>query len=122
MYIKELACQQVCGISLLSLVEPYLILPYYAIVKGDTKPGYSYSSFNAARSAISTVVQIDGTPAGQHKIVCLFMRSAAKQRSKLPRDGFIWKPDLLLKTFDGWGSNTKLFLSTLTKKVQASNH
>ncbi|MPC65057.1 hypothetical protein E2C01_059181 [Portunus trituberculatus] len=34
---QELACQQVCGISLVSLVEPYLILPYYAIVKGDTK-------------------------------------------------------------------------------------
>ncbi|MPC58135.1 hypothetical protein E2C01_052130 [Portunus trituberculatus] len=42
---KELACQQFCGISLPSLVEPYLILPYYAIVKGDTKPEKTDSGF-----------------------------------------------------------------------------
>ncbi|MPC42842.1 DNA repair endonuclease XPF [Portunus trituberculatus] len=33
--------------------------------------GYSYSNLNAA---ISAVVKMNGTPPGQHKIVCLFMR------------------------------------------------
>ncbi|MPC49747.1 hypothetical protein E2C01_043559 [Portunus trituberculatus] len=78
-------------------------------------PPSDYSSLNAARSAISAVAKINGSSAGQHKVVCLFMRSAAKQRSKLPRVGFTWDPDLLLKTFDGWGGNTQLSLSTLTK-------
>ncbi|MPC62478.1 hypothetical protein E2C01_056563 [Portunus trituberculatus] len=32
----------------------------------------SYSSLNAARSAISIVAKINGTPAGQHKSVLLY--------------------------------------------------
>ena len=70
--------------------------------------GYSYSSLNAARSAISTVAKINGIPAGQNELVCLFMKSAAKQHSKLPRSNFTWDPDVFLNTFHVWGSNNQL--------------
>lgn len=79
--------------------------------------GFSYSSLNAARSAISAVAKINGIPAGQNELVCLFMRSAAKQRSKLPRNNFTWDPDFFLRTFDTWGNNNQLPLSKLAKKV-----
>ena len=79
--------------------------------------GYSYSSLNAARSAISAVAKINGMPAGQHQMVCFFMRSVAKNRSNLPGGGFTWVPDLLLNTFEAWGSKTQLSLSALSKKV-----
>ena len=45
---------------------------------------YSYSSLNAAWSAISVVAKINGVPAGQTDMVCLFMKAAAKQRSQFP--------------------------------------
>ena len=50
-------------------------------------------------------------------MVCLFMRSVAKQRSTLPKNDLTWDPDLFLRTFDKWGSNRKLSLLTLSKKV-----
>ena len=79
--------------------------------------GYSYSSLNAARSAISTIAKIHGVPAGQNDLVCLFMKSAAKQQSQFPRNNFTWDPDTFLNTFNAWGHNNQLSLSSLTKKV-----
>lgn len=79
--------------------------------------GFSYSSLNAARSAISAVAKINGIPAGQNELVCLFMRSASKQRSQLPRNNLTWDPDAFLRTFDSWGDNNNLSLSQLAKKV-----
>lgn len=79
--------------------------------------GFSYSSLNAARSAISAVAKINGVPAGQNELVCLFMRSAAKQRSQFPRNNFTWDPDVFLRTFDSWGDNNHLPFSKLAKKV-----
>ncbi|MPC60285.1 hypothetical protein E2C01_054324 [Portunus trituberculatus] len=40
--------------------------------------GFSYSSLNAVRSAISAMAKINGIPVGQNELVCLFMKSAAK--------------------------------------------
>ena len=79
--------------------------------------GYSYSSLNAARSAISAVAKINGVPAGQNDMVCLFMKSAAKQQSQFPKTNFTWDPDAFLNTFNVWGHNNQLPLSYLTKKV-----
>lgn len=50
----------------------------------------SVNSLNTVRSAISTIARINGIPAGQNEVVCLFMRSAAKHRSKLLKCDIIW--------------------------------
>ena len=47
--------------------------------------GYSSSSLTAARSTISAVAKIFGVTAGQHDLVCLFMRSVAQQQSQFPK-------------------------------------
>ncbi|MPC74552.1 hypothetical protein E2C01_068915 [Portunus trituberculatus] len=79
--------------------------------------GYSYSSLNVARSAISAVAKINGVPAGQNEMLCLFMKSAAKQRSKFPKNNFTWDSDAFLHTFNVWRHNNQLCLSSLAKKV-----
>lgn len=48
--------------------------------------GKQYSTINTYRSAISsTVPPLDGTPLGQHKIVCSFMRGVFNRRPPKPR-------------------------------------
>ena len=36
--------------------------------------GVGYSALNTARSAIATFLWIDGKPAGEHPLVCRFMK------------------------------------------------
>ena len=63
------------------------------------------------------MARINGIPAGQNELACLFMKSAAKQRSSLLRNNFTWDPDVFLRTFDTWGQNIPLPLSKLAKEV-----
>ncbi|MPD03611.1 hypothetical protein E2C01_099253 [Portunus trituberculatus] len=84
--------------------------------------GFSYSSLNAARSAVSAVAKISGIPAGQNELVCLFMKSAAKQRSKLPRNNFTWDPDVFLRTFDTWGQQSIISFTVSQKSGRFASH
>lgn len=67
--------------------------------------GYSYGSLNGTRSAFSAVAKINGIIAGQNEVVCLFMKSSAKQLSKLTKGNLKWDPDFVLNIFGGYGSN-----------------
>ena len=42
--------------------------------------GRSYSTINSIRSAISAVAIVDGKPAGQHPLVCRFMKAVFQER------------------------------------------
>ena len=79
--------------------------------------GYSYSSLNVARSAISAIAKFSGVSAGNNDMVCFFMKSAATQQFQFLKINFTWDPDAFLHTFPVWGHNTHLSLSYLIKDV-----
>ncbi len=48
--------------------------------------GTQYSGLNTARSALSAIIMLPGnTPAGQHPLVCRFLRGVFQERPVLPR-------------------------------------
>lgn len=49
-----------------------------------------YSAMNTARSAVSSVLAIDGKPAGQHPIVRRYMKGIFHQKPALPRYSCTW--------------------------------
>ena len=59
--------------------------------------GVSYSTMNTARSALSTIITIDGQPAGQHRLVTRFLKSCFQQRPALPKTNVVWDADLVRK-------------------------
>jgi hypothetical protein len=72
---------------------------------------------NTVRSALSTVVTINGTPAGQHDLVKRFMKSVFQEKPALPRYQTTWDPDIVLSFIKSLGPNRKLDIAMLAKKV-----
>ena len=81
------------------------------------KTGLSYRSINVIRSAISSVALIEGLPAGQHPLVCRFMRAVYNRKPALPRYQSVWDPDVVLDLFQQWGPTGTLSLLRLSKKL-----
>lgn len=46
---------------------------------------FGYSAINTARSALSTIVNINNVPVGQHPLVKRFMRGIFNERPVLPQ-------------------------------------
>ena len=47
--------------------------------------GLGYSALNMARSSLSSVINIEGRPVGEHQIVVKFMKGAFNLRPSKPR-------------------------------------
>ena len=81
------------------------------------KNGLSYRTLGVMRSAVSSVADIDGLPAGQHKLVCRFMKAVFNKRPAFPRYKSTWDPDLVLGHLRDLGSNDSLSLIALSRKT-----
>ena len=77
----------------------------------------AYRTLNVVRSAVSAVATIEGSPAGQHHLVCRFMKAALNKRPALPRYAQTWDPDVVLAYISGLGINDDLSFLMLGKKL-----
>ena len=92
------------------------LLQQFESGKADSS-GLGYSSMNTLRSAISSVANIDGRPAGQHPLVRRFMKAVFQQRPALPRYQTTWDPDIVLRHLKSLGRNKNLTTIQLSRKL-----
>ena len=79
--------------------------------------GKQYATINTYRSAISsTVPPLDGSPLGQHKIVCSFMRGVFNKRPPKPRYSGTWEVSVVTNLFEKWPDNSNLDIKRLSRK------
>ena len=79
--------------------------------------GKQYSTITTYRSAISsTVPPLDGSPLGQHKIVCSFMRGVFNNRPPKPHYSGTWEVSLVTNLFEKWPDNSNLDIKRLSRK------
>lgn len=83
----------------------------------DNRGGIGYSALNTARSALSSVITIDGHAVGSHPLVCRFMRSVFNQRPALPKYVITWDTDIMLRYLKSLGPNKRLTIQLLTHKL-----
>lgn len=82
--------------------------------------GLSYSSINAAKSGLSTIIgYIDSVKVGEHELVQRFMRGVFKLRPSVPKYRSTWDADLVLRTITNWHEDVDLELRDLTLKLVA---
>lgn len=80
--------------------------------------GLSYSSINTARSALSTLMQLqDGENFGSNSLVSRFMKGVFAQRPALPRYKEIWDVSVVLRYIEKWHPLKELDLKCLTLKT-----
>ena len=82
-----------------------------------SKTGLGYSGINTARSALSALVLIDGKPAGQHPLVCRFLKAVFNERPSLPRYNSVWDVNRVLDYLVTLSPVKKLSLKKLTSKL-----
>ena len=61
--------------------------------------GVGYSVMNTARSSLSTFINNDGVPVGQHLVITRYMKSIFNIKPALPKCKFTWMLELLLHKF-----------------------
>lgn len=76
-----------------------------------------YSALNTARSALSTFVNCDGKPVGQHPLVIRFLKGVFQLRPALPRNEVTWDPDIVLMHLKRLSPVVRLSLKDLTLKL-----
>ena len=79
--------------------------------------GVGYSAVGTARSALSTFLWIDGKPAGEHPLVCRFMRGVFNIRPALPRYEVSWDVKLVFKYLKKLHPPQSLSLKDLSLKL-----
>ena len=80
--------------------------------------GLSYSTINTARSALSTIVMIDGEKSfGSNHVVTRFMKGVFETRKPKPKYDKIWDVSVVLKHLSSLYPNEKLPLKDLTYKA-----
>jgi hypothetical protein len=82
--------------------------------------GYSYTSVNCARSALSAVLdKIEGHKVGDHPLVCRLLKGVSKLRPPKPRYQCTWDVGKVLDLFSSWPPDSELTLKQLTIKLCA---
>lgn len=79
--------------------------------------GLSYSTLNTARSAISTIVKIEGGDFGTNLVVTRFMKGVFETRLPTPKYNSTWDVSTVLKHLTKYYPNGTLSLKDLTFKV-----
>ncbi|XP_040261452.1 uncharacterized protein LOC120977528 [Bufo bufo] len=80
--------------------------------------GKAYRTISLFRSAISASHQgFDGTPAGQHPLVCRLMRGSRMSRPPRPRFTTTWDVSRVLSFLSAWPQNSELSLRQLSAKL-----
>ncbi len=78
---------------------------------------YSYSTLNSIRSALSTSINVDGKPVGQHPLVMRFMRACYNDKPALPKNSVTWDADIVLSYLRTLSPVNKLSLQLLSHKL-----
>ena len=80
--------------------------------------GCYYSGLSSARSALSTIVHIEGySKLSDHPLISKFMKGIYNQHPTLPRYVNIWDINILLAYFESLPANSELTLKCLTEKL-----
>ena len=56
--------------------------------------GLGYSAINTARSSLSTILSLDGSPIGQHPLVIGLLKGVLNSRPSFPKTNITWDPKL----------------------------
>ncbi len=105
-------CQRQINVLSPTLAEVLEFLLYLVRVKE-----LGYSAVNAARSALSNIISIDGIPVGKNFYVTKFMNALFNEKPALPKTVFIWDTSVVMKLLKSWSPVAKLPLHKLTKKL-----
>ena len=76
-----------------------------------------YSAMNTARSAVSSVLVIDGKPAGQHPLVRRYLKGVFHQKPALPRYTATWDISTVLSHLKSLSPVKDLSLELLSQKL-----
>jgi len=80
--------------------------------------GLSYSSINAAKSALSTCLgKVEDTQIGEHPLVVRLMKGVAKSRPPSAKYSTTWDVDFVLERYRKWEECESLDLYTLSIKL-----
>ena len=79
--------------------------------------GLGYSAINTARSALSALIDIDGQPAGQHRLVRRFVKATFQSRPALPHNNVVWDAELVLTYLKNLPPVKYLSMKQLTQKL-----
>ena len=81
------------------------------------KKDLSYSLLNTPRSALSTVITVDGMSIGNHPLVVRFLKGVFNLRPPVPRDKEVWDVSIVLRFLKTLSSVASLSLKSLTLKI-----
>ena len=82
---------------------------------GDNIRGFS--ALNTARSALSSIISIDGLPVGQHPMVKRFMKGVFNIRPALPRYNVTWDVNTVLKYLKTLSPVSQIPIKMLSHKL-----
>ena len=79
--------------------------------------GCGYSVINTARSALSTIINVDNLPIGKHSLVKRFVKGVYNIKPSLPRYTATWDVNLVLNFLKSMDSYEIISLKYLTYKL-----
>ena len=77
----------------------------------------SYSSLNTARSALSTIITVDGMSIGNHPLVVRFLKGVFNLRPPVPRYKEVWDVSIVLRFLKTLSPVSSLSLKNLSLKL-----
>lgn len=78
--------------------------------------GLSYSAINTARSSLSSVINVDNKPVGEHPYVVRFLKGIFNMRPSFPKNITTWDPDIVLQYLKTLSPIKELCFKMLTLK------
>ncbi len=87
------------------------------LLEGFNSCNYSYSTINSHRSALSSIIQLEGKPAGQHPLVVKFVKACFNKRPQLSKVSVTWDVDLVLRYVKSLSPVGTIPMQLLTHKV-----
>ena len=58
--------------------------------------GVGYNVMNTTRSSLSTLINIDGVPIGQHPVITRFLKGVFNIKPALPKCNFTWDVEIVI--------------------------
>ena len=77
----------------------------------------SYSSLKTARSALSTIITVDGMSIGNHPLVVRFLKGVFNLRAPVPRYKEVWDVSIVLRFLKTLSPVSSLSLKNLSHKL-----
>jgi hypothetical protein len=78
--------------------------------------GLGYSALNSARSSLSSIINIDNKPVGEHPFVVRYLKGVFNLRPALPKNVTTWNPDIMLSHLKTLSPVKRLSFKMLTLK------